>query len=95
MGMIGKRFTFVAWGSVLLLLITGFLKTPEGLLFDTSEAYGMTLLLKHIVVLLMILFGLRIALSLVPKIRREAPQPGQAPRRNSSRPRSSFSSSLG
>jgi len=79
MGMVGKRFTSVAWGSVLLLVITGFLKTPDGLLFYTSEGYGITLLAKHIVVLLMILFGLRISLSLVPRIRREAPQPGQAP----------------
>jgi uncharacterized membrane protein len=79
MGTIGKRFTIVAWGSVLLLLVSGFIKTPDGLLFDTSDAYGTTLLLKHIVVLLMILFGLRIAVGLIPKIRREAPQPGQAP----------------
>ena len=79
MGTIGKRFTIVAWGSVLLLLVTGFLRTPEGLLFDTSDAYGTTLLLKHIVVLLMILFGLRISLGLIPKISRGAPQPGQAP----------------
>jgi len=80
MGMVGKRFTFVAWGSVLLLVITGFLKTPDGLLFDASEGYGITLLAKHIVVLLMILFGLRISLGLIPKIRSQAPQPGQAPK---------------
>ena len=79
MGMIGKRFSMVAWGSVILLLVTGFLKTPDGLLFDTSEGYGITLFLKHIVVVLMILIGLRISLVLVPRSQREAPQAGQPP----------------
>jgi len=79
MGIVGKRFSIIAWASVLLLLVTGFLKTPEGLLFDTSEVYSATLFAKHVTVLLMILVGLRISLGLVPKIRRQAPQPGQAP----------------
>jgi uncharacterized membrane protein len=79
MGTVGKRFSMVAWASVIVLLVTGFLKTPEGLLFDTSEGYGMTLFLKHIVVLLIILIGLRISLVLVPRSQREAPQAGQPP----------------
>lgn len=79
MGTIGKRFSMIAWASVLVLLITGFLKTPDGLLFDTSEGYGITLLAKHVTVLLMILVGLRISLVLVPRITRQAPQGGQAP----------------
>jgi uncharacterized membrane protein len=79
MGIVGKRFAIIAWISILVLLVTGFLKTPEGLLFDTSEVYSATLFAKHVTVLLMILIGLRISLGLVPKIRRQAPQPGQAP----------------
>jgi len=79
MGVVGKRFSIIAWAAVILLLATGLVKTPDGLLFDASEGYGALLLAKHLVVLLMILIGLRISLGLVPRIRREAPQPGQAP----------------
>jgi uncharacterized membrane protein len=79
MGVVGKRFSIISWAAVILLLATGFVKTPDGLLFDPSEGYGAILLAKHITVLLMILIGLRISLGLVPKIRREAPQAGQLP----------------
>ena len=76
MGVVGRRFSIISWVAVILLLATGFAKTPDGLLFDASEGYGAILLAKHITVLLMILIGLRISLGLVPRIRREAPQAG-------------------
>jgi uncharacterized membrane protein len=79
MGLTGKRFSFFAWGSVVVLLITGYLKTPEEMLFDTSTTYGMTLMLKHLAILLMIIFGILIAFVIVPKIGKLAPKPGEPP----------------
>ena len=79
MGVAGKRFSFLAWGSIVVLLITGYLKTPEGMLFDTSTTYGMTLMLKHLVMLLMIIFGILIGFVIVPKIGKLAPKSGEPP----------------
>jgi uncharacterized membrane protein len=79
MGVAGKRFSFFAWGSVVVLLITGYLKTPEGMLFDTSTTYGMTLMLKHFVILLMMILGVLISLVIVPRMGKLAPKPGEQP----------------
>ena len=79
MGVVGKRFSFFAWGSVVVLLITGYLKTPEGMMFDASTTYGRILLLKHLVILLMIIFGIFISLVIVPKLGKLAPKAGEPP----------------
>jgi putative copper export protein len=49
------------------------------MLFDTSTTYGMTLMLKHLVFLLMIIFGILIAFVIVPRIGKLAPKPGEPP----------------
>lgn len=76
---IAKRFTIVAWGSTLLLLITGFFKTPSGMLFNFSTDYGMMITVKHILFLVMIIFGSIITFVEAPKIKKYAPKPGEKP----------------
>jgi len=36
MGMIAKKFTITAWSAIIVLIITGILKTPSDMYFDTS-----------------------------------------------------------
>jgi uncharacterized membrane protein len=79
MGTAAKRFTILSWSSVLVLLITGYMKTPDGMLFDTSTTYGVTLTVKHFVVLLMMIIGVLIGFVIVPKIGKLAPKPGEPP----------------
>jgi len=79
MGLLAKRFTITAWTSIILLLITGYLKTPEGMLFDTSSDMGMILTVKHLLIVVVIIVGLLIALLVFPRLRRAAPGPGSAP----------------
>ena len=79
MGIIAKRFTITAWTSIILLLVTGFMKTPEGMLFDTSSDTGMILTFKHILIVLVVIVGILIAAVAVPRMRRSAPAPGLAP----------------
>jgi uncharacterized membrane protein len=79
MGLLAKRFTITAWTSIILLLITGFLKTPEGMLLDTSSDMGMILTVKHLLIVVVIIVGLLIALVVVPRLRRAAPGAGSVP----------------
>ena len=79
MGVIAKRFTIMAWTSTLVLLVTGLLKTPTGLLFDTSTGYGTILLLKHIAFAAMFVIGLVITFGVAPKLRAFAPREGERP----------------
>lgn len=78
-GQIAKRFTIVAWGSTILLLITGIFKTPTGMLFNLSTDYGMMITFKHILFLIMMIFGSIITFVKAPKIRKFAPKPGEKP----------------
>lgn len=79
MGAMAKRFTILAWVSVLILLVTGLLKTPSSMLFDTVSSYGILLTVKHLMILLMIIFGIIISFVYAPRLRRLAPAPGAAP----------------
>jgi len=79
MGVVGKRFTILAWLSVIILLVTGLLKTASGMLFDFSTGFGTILAVKHIVFLAMIVVGLLITFSVVPKLNKLAPAPGEKP----------------
>ena len=79
MGVVAKRFTIIAWASTVLLLITGLLKTPAGLLLDTSTTYGSILLLKHIAFVVMMINGLIITFGVAPKLRSFAPKEGERP----------------
>ncbi len=73
---IAKRFTIVAWTSIVLLCITGYLKTPPGMLLNLSSDLGMILTVKHILIVFVIAIGLVIAIVAVPRLHRAAPAPG-------------------
>lgn len=76
---IAKRFSMIAWISILLLIVTGFLKTPDSMFFDTSSEAGVALAVKHVLVLGVVVVGFMIGLVAVPKMRKAAPAPGAAP----------------
>jgi uncharacterized membrane protein len=78
-GIIAKRFSIMAWGSIITLLVTGFLKTPSDLLFDTTSEMGQVLLVKHLLIALILIVGVTIGAYVVPNMRKRAPAPGQAP----------------
>jgi uncharacterized membrane protein len=79
LSIVAKKFTMTAWLSVLVLLITGYLKTPDGMLLNPSAGYGLILTIKHLLFLLMIIFGLVITLAIAPKLQKLAPQAGEKP----------------
>lgn len=79
MGAVGKRFAVLSWSSVLILLITGYMKTPDGMLLETSTDYGKTLMIKHFAILAMMAVGIYISLFIVPKIGKLAPKAGEKP----------------
>ncbi len=78
-GLVAKRFSKVAWGSIIVLLITGVMKTPEGEMFNTSSELGMMLTIKHILVIGVLIVGLTIGLYVVPRMHQATPKPGEAP----------------
>jgi uncharacterized membrane protein len=78
-GIIAKRFSLTSWTCIMILLITGLLRTPKSMLLDTSSDIGRMLFLKHFLIVLVIIVGLTIALYVVPTMRRNAPKPGEAP----------------
>jgi len=79
MGVVAKRFTIVAWSSVVVLLVTGILKTPSGFLLSTESGYGQLLLAKHLLFGAMIVVGLVITLMVAPQLRALAPAAGSPP----------------
>ena len=76
---LSKRFTRVAWTSIILLIITGGMRILPGTLFDFSSQYGTFFTIKLGSVLLMILIALYITFALYPKVRKLAPAPGEEP----------------
>lgn len=79
MGAAGKRFAILSWSSVLILLITGYMKTPSGMLFEPSTGYGLTLTVKHLAILVMMIVGIYISMVIVPKLGTLAPKAGEPP----------------
>lgn len=79
MGAASKRFTILAWSSIIVLLVTGYMKTPTGMLFNITETYGITLTVKHVLVLAMIVLASLVMLVAVPKMNALAPKPGEKP----------------
>jgi uncharacterized membrane protein len=79
MGAVAKRFGMLASGSAVILLITGFIRTKSELLFSLSSPEGVTLALKHLVVLSMLIIGFLTAIRIAPKMQSLAPLPGKPP----------------
>ena len=77
---VAKRFSIIAWTSITILIITGFLKTPSSLLLDTTSNFGVILLIKHVFIISAIIVGLTIALHVVPNLQKYAPKPGESPK---------------
>lgn len=78
-GAVAKRFTIVAWVSVIVLLVTGIVKTPGNMLLDASTRYGSILMIKHILFAVMIGIGLLITFVAAPRMRRAAPRGEERP----------------
>jgi copper resistance protein D len=78
-GIIAKRFSIVAWSSIVVLIITGLFKTPSAMLLNTTTHFGVILFIKHIFILGAICVGLMIALNAVPNLRKNAPKQGEKP----------------
>ena len=78
-GSVAKRFSILAWLSVVILLITGIIKTPSGMMFNPGSGFGLWLTIKHVIIILMIVIGLYISLGLAPKINKLIPNPGEQP----------------
>jgi len=79
LGAVTKRFTFLAWGSIIILVITGLIKTPSQMLLNVSSAWGMKLTIKHILVLSMVVVGLLMTFWLGPKMQSLSPSSGEQP----------------
>lgn len=79
MGIIAKKFTITAWSAILIAIITGILKTPSHMYFDTSDEYGIYLLVKHLAFIGAIIVGLIITFVYVPGLKANAPKPGERP----------------
>ena len=79
MGIIAKKFTITAWSAMLVLIITGILKTPSDMYFDISDNYGTYLFIKHVLFIGAIIVGLVITLVFVPKLKANTPNPGEKP----------------
>ena len=79
MGMIAKKFTITAWSAIIILIITGILKTPSDMYFDTSDEWGIFLFVKHVLIIASIIVGLVITLIYVPRLKVNSPKPGEKP----------------
>lgn len=79
MGIISKRFSITAWICIILLIITGYLKTPHAMLFNFTTDVGIYLAIKHLMIILVVIVGLAIAFYVVPNLRKNAPAAGDAP----------------
>ncbi len=55
-GIASKKFSLIAWHCIALLLITGLIRAPHKLMFNISVHYGLILTIKHIFVILAIIF---------------------------------------
>jgi uncharacterized membrane protein len=78
-GVVAKRFSITSWICIGVLVVTGYIKTPERMLYDFSYSLGMFLAVKHTTIILVILVGLVIAFGVVPKLRKFSPKPGEPP----------------
>ena len=78
-GAVTKRFTIVAWTSVVVLIITGIILGSFEEASEMSDNVPIALKIKHILFLLMIIIGLVMTFILGPKMKKLAPKPGEKP----------------
>lgn len=71
-GSSAKRFSIFVWLSVVILLVTGLIKTPSVLLLNTTSHLGLWLTAKY--VLIMTVLGLILLFHLAPKMQKLAPK---------------------
>lgn len=76
---VARRFTILAWTSTALLAVTGILKSPAGLLGDTTTGVGLLLTVKVALFGAMVVVGSVITFGVAPKLVALAPAPGSAP----------------
>jgi uncharacterized membrane protein len=79
MGAVVKRFSMLSWGSIAVLLVTGLIATPSQQLLNLSTIWGVTLAIKHLLVLSMLVIGVLVGFVVSPKLQAKAPPPGQPP----------------
>lgn len=73
-----KRFSVIGWACLLVLLVTGYIKTPERMFFDFSYSPAIFLGVKHVLILLMLLVSLAVTVHIVPAMQKNAPGQGEA-----------------
>ncbi len=79
MGTATKRFSLLAWGSVIVLVTTGLFRAPHQAFFNFSIVYGILLTIKILIVFSMIVIGGLMSFVLGPKMIEISPPPGEAP----------------
>jgi putative copper export protein len=79
LGATTKRFSLLAWGSMIILVITGLIRTPAPMLLNVSSVWGTWLTLKHLLVIAMVVIGLLITFWLSPKMQSLSPSSGEQP----------------
>ena len=65
--------------SLLVLAVTGYIKTPERMMFDFSYGLGITLAVKHALVILVLIGSLSIGLYALASRRTNSHGPDEAP----------------
>ena len=77
-GAASKRFSFFAWASIVVLLITGLLEPQFGSFFDFSTS-GLAMTIKYLMFFVVVVVGLIITIAVAPKMEKLAPKPGERP----------------
>ena len=76
---IAKKFSFVSWISVIILIITGSMKVQHNALFDHGTNYGLALTFKIAFVINMVLIMAVMTFIFGKKIRDNSPKEGEEP----------------
>lgn len=79
MAAVSGRFAVASLVSILVLAVTGYIKTPERMMFDFSYGLGITLAVKHALAILALIGGLSIGLYALASRRTNSHRPDEAP----------------
>lgn len=69
-----KKFSIFAWLSVVILFVTGLIKSPSILLLNTTSHLGLWLTVKYVLILIMTVLGLILSFHLAPNMKKFAPK---------------------